>query len=192
MPTKITVCEKVSESLRVIEQSMTTRSLDAPKLAGLLHSIRKDAQRMETALKARKKVMEDNGLEEEYQKSKGKVGTVGVNKMSATDERVKDAPDMRAMITKDGEVIYDHPILGAVMSVVESLTDIDEDGNITAVTQNFVVGKDLQTFVAFDQLRQAFESKKMGILALIADLVHSGKMKDPEVRRKIIEIQGTK
>ncbi len=191
MKSEATVCYKVSKCLDLLEEGVKTMELDAGTLAELLHGIRRDAQAMENGLKARKRLMSEVGLEKRYQSEKGvlrdKEDGQGINTIKNVDTRTKESMRWEVTIKQNGEVIYQHESGGGVMSFVESISDIDNDGHIEGVCQHYMFGHELSVFFAFDQLRQAMEGRWVQILLKIKEVLGNNKNADPTVKRKILD-----
>jgi len=177
-----TICYGVAKSLELLEEAMNTNTLDAGRLAKLLHGIRSQAQVMENGLKLRKEMMIANGLEAEYQKKKGKQYTpTGINKIASSDEiRADKEAQFRVTIEKDGEILYQNNSKGGVLCTVEKVTDIDSDGVMEGQTQKFMYGHTMAWWFAFDQLRISIEGKKFELLAALKG--HLG----PAMRKKLL------
>jgi len=185
-----TICYKVSESIKVIETTVKTGNFNAGKLAKLLHQIRKDAQKMEDGLKARKNVMIKNNLEKEYQKNKKGVEFDGINEISKIEEISKEKEEFEVTIKriKTNKIVYKNKSHAGVICNVEKLKEMDKFGEIDGTTQVFTFGHTLAFWFAFDQLRQAVEGRKTEIMSAIQKAVNSNELIDPEVRANIIKL----
>lgn len=181
-----TICNKVTISIKEIEGAFKTGNIDLIKLAKRLHSVRKDAQKMEAGLKGRKEVMVKAGLEVSYQKSKGNKLT-GINKIANRKEETNKRIDFEVTVKEQGKLVYQNKVHGGVVSLVENIKDIDKFGVIDGQTQKFIFGHPLAYWFAFDQLRQNIEAKGVEITAAIQSGIMQNKFADPEIKRKIIK-----
>ena len=185
-----TICHKINESIKALELTIKTSSLNVSKMAKLLHSIRTDAQAMENGLKARKKLMVENNLEKKYQKQKKKaIIPEGVNKIENMELNTQEKTEFEFIVKriKDNKIIYRNKSHAGVISTVEKIESIDRFGELDGRTQRFVFGQPLAYWFAFDQLRQSIEDKKVEIIASLKDAVDSNKLVDPKVRQKIVD-----
>jgi hypothetical protein len=184
-----TICYKVSEAIRELENTVATNSLNVGRLAKLLHGIRQDAQTMENGLKLRKSMMSEAGIEDKYQEAKGKARTPGgINKIHNKKEYTKGKTQFEFIIKdqKTGETVYQNASHGGVISTVERIEDIDKDGHIDGQAQVFQFGHTLVYWFAYDQLRQAIEARKVQIISAIKEAILSNKLSDPKVRKQIV------
>lgn len=184
-----TICYKVSEAVKELENAVATNSLNVGRLAKLLHAIRQDAQTMENGLKLRKTMMTKAGIEEKYQEAKGKANTPGgINKIYNREEYTKEKAQFEFTVKdqKTGEIVYQNASHGGVLATVERIEDIDKDGHIDGQAQVFQFGHTLAYWFAYDQLRQAIEARKVQIISAIKEAVLSNKLTDPKVREQIV------
>lgn len=183
-----TVCFKVDESLKLIEDAMQSNTLDAPKLASLLHEIRRDAQRMENGLKARRQQMIAFGIEETYQMRKtDNEKPKGLNKVANTYEETNAVPDYEFIVKKAGEVVYQNKAHAGVVSVVERINDMDGEGFIDGQTQKFVFGHTIAFWFAFDQLTKEMEAKKIEIAVAMRAMLTGTRKERRENKRKLLK-----
>jgi len=189
-----TICHKVTHSIEKLEIAIKTSNLDVLFLVHTLHEIRSQAQKMEDGLKHRKKIMEREGLEAEYQALKKKLSVPeGVNKIyKEEEERTKDKVEFEFIIKREGRLIYKQKAYAGVLCVAEKIEDIDEDGQITGTTQKFTFGNPMMTWFAFDQLRISIEARSLEIMESIKEAVKAKKFVSPEVRNKIINATNKK
>lgn len=174
-----TICFKVEKSLEILKHTLKTGEIDIDALSEYLHGIRKDAQRMEDALKLRKEIMTVNKLEDNYQEMKEKETTPpGVNNMPIGFE-IRNEPLSYEVIVKDKDkVLYQNNVWGICFSAVEKIDDISHDGVISGKSQQFTVGHDLTVFFAFNQLEQNLEARMMKALTALANTIRLGRLKD--------------
>ena len=183
-----TICHKVTECVDDLNKLISTGSMDIKAIAERLHQIRMDASRMEKALKLRKAMMTVAGIEDEYQRRKSKESSpTGINKLHGRQEYIYQQPEFEFIVKEKGEIVYQHHSRAGVISTVEKMTDIDENGIIDGVTQKFTWGHALSEWYAFDQLKQSIEAKNTTLLAQLVSLMQQGKLKDPTVRKKLME-----
>ncbi len=182
-----TICHKVNNSIEEIEQAIKTGKVNLVKLARRLHSIRKDAQRMENGLKNRKKVMIKANLEKMYQESKKKrLKPEGINTISNTEKHTKKKINFEVTIKEQGKLVYKNKVHAGVVCLVEKIRDIDEFGVVDGQTQKFIFGHPLSYWFAFDQLKQGIEAKNVAVMAAIKSAILKRKFVDPEVKKQII------
>lgn len=186
---KDTICYKVDVCIDLSKQSMETQTLDIYSLITNLGLIKKDAQRMENALKLRKQLMEKHGIEEEYKQLKGeKNKTVGINKMPDHLEVTEKTVNYHVTVKDtDGNVIYDRGSFAGVFSVVENIEDIDELGMINGVTQQFAFGHDIAIWYAFDQLKQGIETQLIRIALGLKNAIENKMFSDPEKKKAMLD-----
>ena len=185
-PTDFTLCSKVDKLIRALEQTAKTGELDVPGFANELHRIRKDAQRMESGLKRRKKIMIERNLEVEYQKQKTQDLTPqGINNLRNNDTIQFGQLKFEVTIKNGQEIIYQNLVGAGVMCAVERIDDMDEMGNLDGQTQVFVFGRPMAYWYAFDQLRQGMEAKNMEVMNDLVIALRNNKLVDPEVRKEI-------
>lgn len=184
-----TICDKVTRSIEDLETAIKGGHLDAIAFVRRLHEIRGQAQKMETGLKRRKKIMVREGLEDEYQKLKVKESVPnGINKIyDKPEEESKEKLNFEIIMKRDGEIVYQNEAHAGVVCIVEKIEDIDEMGQITGTTQKFTFGNPMMIWFAFDQLKIAIEARRFEILQAIKSAIENKKFTDPEVKRKIIE-----
>lgn len=186
-----TICHKVDESLHELKNSIRTGNLNVLMISENLHKIRRDAQAMENGLKLRRKLMIEAGLEGKYQQLKGEENTPpGINKTADIENPRVYTPIKYHVTVKDhNEVIYDNAVHAGVMSFVEAIRDIDDEGVIEGQTQKFWFGHDLSMMFAIDQLRQGMEAKYIHSLTAFANSIRSGIFKkDPAYKKKILDL----
>lgn len=186
---KDTICYKVDKSIDLAKESMKTQTLDIYSLIQNLDNIRKDAMRMERAIKLRKEVMLKHNLEDEYQTLKGKRNEqTGINTVPVGTEFTKDIPEFEVIIKdKDGKIIYQNQTLSGVCSFVEKIEDIDEQGMIDGQTQQFAFGHDLAIWYAFDQLRQGIETQMVRIALALRNSIQNKSFSDPQKKKAILD-----
>lgn len=185
-----TICWKVNRCVDDLERLLKTNMIDPAAFGERLHQIRKDAQRMENALKLRKEFMGTiEGLEEKYQQKKsGRNKVKGINKIANTNIRQKSHKMAYEFTIKQGdEILYQQPVYGAVLSIVEDINDIDRMGSVDGTVQNLFFGHPLVMWYGFDQLRQGMEGKKIEIMTAMRQAIESNELADPEVKKKIIK-----
>lgn len=185
---KDTICYKVERSIELAKESMKTQTLDIYSLINFLDLIRKDAQRMENAIKLRKEVMIKHSIEDEYQELKGKRNAqTGINDVPIGTQFTEDIPEFEVTIKdKNGEVIYQNKSLAGVFCFVEKVEDIDEQGMINGTTQQFAFGHDLAIWYAFDQLRQGVELQLTRIALGLKNAIDNKMFSDPEKKKKLL------
>lgn len=185
-----TICHKVDEGEQMIQHAIKSMEFDAVGLSRLLYQIRSDAQRMESALKLRKKMMVEAGIEEKYQEAKGKVKPSGINKIANADEEKKiERETFEVTITREGEVVYQHKAYAGAVSLVEEIQDIDSQGVITGITQKLTFGHPLGYWFAFNQLDHAVRAKNIEIMTAIGAMMKNGKM-DRDARDLVMKALG--
>lgn len=184
MTNEKTICYKVSRCVEEVEESIKTSSFNAGYVAHLLHEIRRDAQRMEDGLKARKEMMVKAGIEDEYQKTKGEKPDPK-NKLFDGFKKTKEKLTYHFTVTEKGQVVYDQDVHAGVICAVEKVSTLDKDGAMTGLTQKFTFGHPLAVWYAFDQLRQAIEARKVEIAVTLRRHIESGTF-DRQTRRKIL------
>ncbi len=185
-----TICHKISKSIEVLEFTINTGSFDVGKMAKLLHSIRQDAQGMENGLKARKKLIIKNNLEEKYQKQKKKNNTPsGINEIEKLEIHTQEKEEFEFTIKriKDNKIVYQNKSHAGVVSIVEEIESIDRFGEMDGRTQKFTFGQPLAYWFAFDQLRQSIEARKVEIVSALKDAIGSNKLMDPKIRQQILD-----
>jgi len=189
MKNEDTICFKVTRSVEELEIAMKTGKLDALNLVKRLHEIRNQAQKMEEGLKRRKKIMEREGLEVEYQALKKKLSVPeGTNKIyNEGEEKTTEKIEFEFTIKRSGEIIYQNNAYAGVVCVVEKVEDIDEMGNIVGTTQKFTFGNPMMTWFAFDQLKIAIEARGLEIMESIKQAIEKRKFVDPSVKKQIME-----
>jgi hypothetical protein len=118
------ICEQINELIKGINEAVKTRNLDVVSQVKRLHTVRHLATKMEQGLKLRKEIMIKAGLEEEYQKQKGKAGTPGgTNKIAGIeDNAVKEVQEFEITIKKGDEILYQNSAHAAVMAIVEEIS----------------------------------------------------------------------
>ena len=183
-----TICHKINECLSEVQALVNNGSMDVTVMAKYLHEIRLDAQKMENALKRRKKFMATvPGLEEKYQKEKkGAEALPGLNKIATVDKSIQPETKFEFIIKQEGKEIYHVDSHAGVICTVEKIEDMDKDGVILGTTQKMFFGHILSQWYAFDQLSQAMEAKQIQIIAAMHDVIKAGKL-SPETRAQIVE-----
>lgn len=179
-----TICHKVSRCVDEVEKAIKTSSFNAGYVGHLLHEIRQDAQRMEDGLKARKAMMVSAGIEDEYQRNKGEKPDPK-NKLITGFKETKGKLTYHFTVTERGKVVYDQDVHAGVICAVEKMSTLDKDGSMTGQTQKFTFGHPLAIWLAFDQLRQAIEARKIEIATALRNHVESGTF-GRQARRKIL------
>lgn len=185
-----TICYKVTKIQKELEKMIATGSADITYMAGLLHQIRVDAQRMENGLKWRKSIMEEAGIEETYQKRKinseeAMPGTV--NELKNIRDSRKEKLDFEFIVKEKGKVIYDSPSFGGIIVTVERIEDIDEDGAIEGQTQRFYFGHDLTVWFAYSQLLQGIKEKTIPIMSAIRSAIEHKVFSDPKKKEFLLK-----
>lgn len=181
-----TICYKVSRIIEDLEKSMETRTLDAGKMAKLLHEIRMDASRMERGLKLRKDIMEKANLEEKYQKEKGKKHITGINKIATEEEKKMGRETFEVTIIQGGEIVYQNKAHAGAISLVEKIEDIDNTGAIIGQTQKLIFGHPLAYWFAFDQLRQGVEGRNVEIMQAMKAMIGQHGGIDKQTKNKVL------
>lgn len=186
---KDTICYKVDKSIDIVKTSLKTQTLDAYTLVENLDNIRKDAMRMERAIKLRKEVMLKHNLEDEYQTLKGKRNAqTGINTVPVGFKQTEDIPEFEVIIKdKEGKTIYQNHTLSGVVSFVERIEDIDEQGMIDGTTQQFAFGHDIAVWYAFDQLRQGIETQMVRIALALRNSIQNKSFSDPQKKKAILD-----
>lgn len=189
-----TICYKVDELQESLTEAIKTGEFDIKLFADNLSEIRSLATKMENGLKLRKEVMTAHNLEAEYQTKKGKANTPpGINTIRGTRHNDKDGEvTMKVTVEENGKIVYQTNNRGFVLSVVERIDDIDEQGVITGQAQTMMVGHELVMFYAFDQLHKHFQREGAPIMAKIVEAVKSKTFADKETRKKILEAVNSK
>lgn len=180
-----TICYKVSRCIEALDRLIKTQHLDPIQFAKHLHGIRKDATAMENALKLRKQMMIEAGIEDKYQEAKGNIKPKGINLIASDEEKQTPKSLFKITLEQDGEIVYQNEGYAGAFSFVEEITDIDEDGAIVGQTQKLIFGQPLAYWFAFDQLKQGVEAKNMEILTAIRGMMRNGKI-DPQLRAKAL------
>lgn len=188
---KDTICWKINTLLKDLEQITKTGKADLGAMAHTLHEIRSSAQKMEGGLRHRKKIMEDAGIEDDYQKYNKVMttpGTNGINLVSGREEmRIDKAYRLEFIAKENGKVIYHHKGAAAgVVSITERVDDIDQFGAIIGVTQKFVFGPALAKWFAFNQLEHHMEGFKVEILTAVQEAERL--RKDPVLKKRVLDI----
>jgi hypothetical protein len=187
IPQENTICYKVSRTIDALTEALTG-SLDIVLQVQRLHEIRKSAQRMEDALKLRKEMMVEAGIEAKYQSKKaGNKALKGVNKIAHMDEKRLDTPEYTVIIKQGNEIVYENKVFSIVASIVEEITDIDDSGAISGRAQSLTIGKPLHVWYGFDQLRQAIEARSFEIFSAIQASIKSGSLADKSLKKALIE-----
>jgi hypothetical protein len=189
-----TICHKVDALQKSLEQSIKDASLDVGLFAKNLAEIRTAATRMENGLKLRKEIMTANNLEADYQVKKGKENTPpGINTVRGTRRNDK-TNDLKFKVTveENGKIVYQTTNRGLVMSVVEKIDDIDEQGVITGQAQTLMIGHELVMFYAFDQLHKHFQREAAPIMAKLMEAVKTKAFANKDIVKKIIEAANQK
>lgn len=187
MKNEETICYKVSECIKEIEDTVNSGKFNAGKVAHLLHEIRKDAQQMENALKLRKEILVKHNLEEEYQKDKKSANTLeGINTIANKEEFTSDKFLFEFTVKENGVLVYQNKCHAGVISIVEEIEDMDEFGEIDGRTQNFHFGHPIALWFAFDQLKQQMEARGVQIMTAIKQIISDKKYLNPEVRKQFI------
>lgn len=181
-----TICYQIERSFDILKTAVETGDLDTPTLSKHLHSIRLSAQKMEEAIKLRKKLMIKHEIEDEYQSSKGVPPTRGTNNIKDDkEERSPETQDFHVTVKHGEEVMYDAIVHAGVISFVETVTGVDEDGFINGSTQKLAFGHNMAIFYALDQLNQGLEDRRMGILTELQAMSKDGKLN--EEARQLLE-----
>lgn len=186
---KDTICYKVEKSIELVKSSLKTQTLDIYSIIKFLDLIRKDAQRMENALKLRKEVMIKHSIEDEYQSLKGERNKqTGINDVPIGTKFTKDIPEFEVTV-KDGkgEIIYQNKSLAGVFCFVEQVEDIDEQGMINGKTQQFAFGHDLAIYYAFDQLKQGIQVQMIRIALGLKNAIENKMFIDPEKKQSLLD-----
>ncbi len=187
-----TVCYYVNRMTEQLEQAMKTGDLDVMAMQEGLESIRKGAQNMENGLTLRKKILEDHGLEEEYQKLKAETQKMpGINKIGQRNERKTRAEwqkkTYQLTVKQDGKIIYDVESYAGVICTVEEISDMDEQGTMTGTTQKFLFGHDLAIWYGFDQLQQSMQTRKVQMMTAMTAALEGKKIFTDKLRDMIKE-----
>lgn len=185
-----TICARLDAISKDVTKAVAENdTIDVTLLLKRLHEVRKLANRMEAGLKLRKEMMEYEGIENEYQeKKKIDAKPTGINKYPEPgEEKVSLKTRFHVTVKQDGEVVYDNKLVGMAMCAVEKITDVDNEGVITGITQNFLIGHDLVAFYALDQLKQYTEAKGVELLMKMQAIMVSGGFSVAEAREKIIK-----
>lgn len=183
-----TICYKISRSIDELSEALATGDLNIILHTRRLHEIRDSAQKMENALKLRRSVLKEHGLEEVHQALKGERAVPpGLNKIANKEEQqTTDDTTFEFTIKQKEEIIYQNTVKAGVLWVVEEITDIDADGMIDGRAQNFIFGNKIGIWYAFDQLRQAMEAKKFEIMAAFKSAIERKDFVNPHVKAQII------
>ncbi len=184
-----TICYKVTNTIDRLELSLQTRRVNPIDLVKNLHEIREQAQKMEDGLRARKKLMIENKLEESYQAQKSNsLIHKGINEIAMEKEQITKAQEeFEVVIKRKGIIVYENIAYAGVLSMVERVGDIDDDGTITGITQKLIFGMPILMHFAFDQLSQSVEARLLEITESIKQGSLNKKFTDPEVKRQILE-----
>lgn len=185
-----TICFKVNRCIDDLARLLRTNEIDPAEFGNRLHLIRKDAQKMENAIKLRKQVMSSvAGLEDEYQIKKG-----GRNKLKKTNkianaDMTSDKPRTYEFTMKEnGKILYQQDVHGGVLSIVEEIEDIDDNGALTGVAQSFFFGHPLVLWFGYDQLTKSMEGKRMEIMGEFRKGIESRQFADPLVKARLIAV----
>lgn len=187
-----TICDKVDRCLELIEEAFKTKNLDAPALASYLHQIRSDAQHMENALRRRKEVMHEAGIEKDYQKEKGKQETPpGINRIGNIPQRyISTQPKFQMTVKSDGKIVYQNDSFAGVLAAVESFEDIDNAGEIRGQSQQFYYGHPLLMFYAFQQVERGMEDHKVAVMSAWYNAMKDRKDVDPSIKDVLRKMAG--
>jgi hypothetical protein len=183
-----TICHRVNQCIKSVEESIKTGRLNVSLLSENLHEIRKSATDMENALKMRKQIMAKAQLEDVYQTAKGKRNaTTGINNIPDDGTPMNNEfPDYEVIVKNGDKILYQNKGHAGIVGFVEKLDDMDEAGNITGLTHNFFFGRTIGYWYAFDQMRIAIESRGLQIVAGIREMARDSKLVDPEIKKKIL------
>lgn len=186
-----TICSKITEVIKHLNYAVRTGTLEVSEMGKLMHQIRQDATKMENALQHRRKIMERAGIEKFYQYEKKEQRShplTGINKLANRNEHRREKLDFEITIKENGTVIYQNMTHSVVLSIVESVEDIDEDGAIQGVTQRFFCGHDLVQWFAFNQLSTEFEGKKIQVLSALQNAVRKKVFSDPVRKKQLLDV----
>ena len=187
-----TVCYYINRMTDMLEHALKTGDLDVLVMQESLEAVRRSAQNMENGLTLRKKIMEENRLEESYKKLKKEFNTPpGVNKVAQRNERATKATwqkrDYQVIVKENGVVVYDVHSYAGVICNVEQITDMDEQGTITGTTQKFLWGHDLAIWYGFDQLQQSMQTRKVQIMTALTAALQGKKLFTPKLLNMLKE-----
>lgn len=189
MKTDQAICEKITTAISLLEDLLVTGQIDVGLLAKQLHFIREDAQNMENGLRNRKKFMIHKGVEEEYRHKEAKeTDRSGINTLPMEEEKRKERINLEIIVKESGAVVYQNTVHGGVFSIVEKISDIDENGYITGTTQKLTFGHPLVVWYGFDQLRQTIEGKKIEIMSALQKATEKKIFKNPAIKSAILTV----
>lgn len=168
----------------IVEQAVKTDNLDVTTLTKYLADIRKQAQNMENGLRDRKEIMVQHGLEKEYKEKKGK----RLEESYVREEAHIGKQEFEITLKQNGVEQFTRKAHAFVMSIIERVDELDELGNITGQSDNFMAGHPLAIFYGFDQLRQKFEEKNLEFASAIREAAANSRFLKPEYKKKIQEM----
>lgn len=186
-----TICWKVTKSIEQIDRMIKTGEVDAGFLAKNLHKIRQDAQTMENALKLRKQVMIEAGIEDDYkQKKKIKNTPPGINTIAHQQEYYVEGAqefDVTVIQVKENKVLYKNRVKAGIICFVENVSDVTTEGAIEGQSQKLIFGHALAIWFAFDQLRQEMEALGVETMQALHEAVKDKKLEDPKLKKKLLD-----
>lgn len=184
---KDTICHKVDECIRAVDDAvLRKKSVDLLMFTKNLHEIRHFAQSMENALKKRKKMMGEAGIEGSYQESKGhKLKKGEVNTIAGANEIKLTPTPFEVILKENGVVRYQNKIVGGIMELVESIEDMAPNGEVDGVSQSFMFGHPVTIIHAFNKMQQSLEAKKYEFMAVIKASME--RFLDPKYKKEFLD-----
>ncbi len=107
-----------------------------------------------------------------------------INKIFDKNELQIARPLYEVTIKKDNEIIYQHKAYAGAVSLVEKITEINKDFEVSGRSQKLMFGHPVIIFFAFDQLRNDFQKK----LAQMVNFVKDTYSKMPDGMERLIKI----
>lgn len=89
---------------------------------------------------------------------------------------------------ENGKILYQQDVHGGVLSIVEEIEDIDDNGALTGVAQSFFFGHPLVLWFGYDQLTKSMEGKRMEIMGEFRKGIESRQFADPLVKARLIAV----
>lgn len=177
-----TICYKINESMGQLQNAVATGKLDVGLLAERLDEIRKAAQKMEDGLKRRKKAMQEHGIEEPAEPK-----PTGINTIANIKEHRKGQQTYQVTVKQNGELVYENTVHAGVISLVEQIDDLDEEGTVTGITQKYIFGHPLAIFYAYDQLENEMQSHEIAIMSALKEAIVNNEVQ-PKIRKQVMEM----
>jgi hypothetical protein len=188
-----TICYKINKFIDAYEAEIRAGRIgsEANETVKMFHQMRMQAQKMEDGLRLRKEIMVANGLEDNYQKTKGnhKRPEPKLDNISDIDEpRPVNEMRFEVVISDNGKEVFRGSAFGGALCMAQHIEDVDEAGIINGESQVFTWGHAMTWLFALDQLNTRMEDKKLEVIAAMRGYLKNGMLTNPKEKKRLLSL----